>query len=200
MELHSDYYELKLYKQEIFKTHITPDSLYEQLPLTIKSFEFSPNQNLISFCKSCEIQVSKLEAKDKVEDKLKICYAKYIQTAPELRFAFELQKNNAIYHIKEVSVYIYNSKIPLNIDKNYFNHKQDEKEKLFIDITKTRQTQTIQLNQAHAAKDGGLALNLRFFPAGFWNGSFEKTKVLLHINFIFTNNQTIQSEPFMIEI
>ncbi len=211
MELHTDYYREDSYPKKLFIDYVTSDSLFLKFPEIIKSFEFNPDDGLISFCKECDLRVNRLKNDIKKQDKgkdlasfwkenLSICYAKYIQTSPELRFAFELQENNTTYHIKEVSVYVYYAKTALSMDKDFFNHKKDEREKLFIDITKTNQEQLIKLSQAHAVKDGGLALNLRLFPSKHWNVSFEKTKVLLHINFKFTNGQIIQSTPFIVEI
>lgn len=211
MELHTDYYVENTYSKELLIDYVTSDSLFLKFPDTIKSFQSNYDEDLTLFCKECDLRVNRLkndlnkQAKKKDltsywEENLSTCYAKYIQASPELRFAFELQKNNMIYHIKEVSVYVYHAKIALSGDKDFFNHKKDEREKLFIDITKTNQEQHIKLSQAHAVKDGGLALNLRLFPSKNWNGSFEKTKVLLHINFKFTNGQIIQSTPFIVEI
>ena len=207
MELHSDFYKEASYPKDGFKNYVDSDSLFFEFPKTIRSFEFAPDKSLITFCKECDLKVANLkdgldkkEAPDYLEKNLTICYAKYIQTSPELRFAFELQNGNDIYHINEVSVYIYSTRMAHGIDKNYFAHKKDEREKLFIDIHKIKQHQKIKLNQTHAVKDGGLALNLRFFPSDHWNGSFEKVKVLMHIDFIFTNGQIINSKPFMIEM
>ncbi len=200
MELHSDFYKEKTYTKDVFKNYVEPDSLFAEFPQTVRSFEFSPDKNLITFCKTCELKVKKSYQNFKNDSNLDLCYVKYIQTSPELRFAFELQDNNTIYHIKEVSVYIYNTRISHGTDKNYFAHKKDEREKLFIDIHKIKQHQKIKLNQTHAIKDGGLALNLRFFPSTHWNGTFEKTKVLMQISFIFTNDQSINSKPFMVEM
>lgn len=206
LELHSEYYNETTYPKNTLKKYINSDSLFSRFPDQIKSYEFNPEKELIEFCKKCELKASKIKQNLNIKDStileknLSICYAKYIQTSPELRFAFELSKSDAIYHINEVSVFIHHANIYLSADKDFFEHKKDEREKLFIDVSKQNQNQYIKLSQTHAVKDGGLALNLRCFTSKYWDGTYDKTKVLLHINFKFTNGQIIQSEPFIIEI
>ncbi|WP_108809089.1 hypothetical protein [Aquimarina spinulae] len=207
-ELHTDYYTERTYPKDLFTNHVVSDSLFSIFPDIIRSFEFSPDDNLKLYTATCDLRVKKIEKEYKKgkefsnfwKENLKACYGKYVQSSPEIRFAFELQSNTTIYHINEVSAYVYHAKIPLSTDRDYFNHKKDERERLIIDITKIGQEQILQLNQAHAVKDGGLALNLRLFSSEHWNGSFERVKVLLHINFKFTNGQVIRSEPFMVEM
>ncbi|WP_299218699.1 hypothetical protein [uncultured Aquimarina sp.] len=210
-ELHSDYYKEETYAKDVFVSYVKNDSLFKRFPDVIRSFEFAPKTSLEEYITDCDLRVRKLkkqfDGQQKSKDfeafwkeNLRPCYAKYIQTSPEFRFAFELQKSNVIYHINEVIVYIYSTRIPLSTDKDYFEHKKDEREKLIIDITKIGQNQFLELNQTHAVKDGGLALNLRLFSSDYWKGSFERSKVLLHISFKFTNGQIIQSEPFMVEM
>ncbi|MDY8134859.1 hypothetical protein [Aquimarina sp. 2201CG5-10] len=205
-ELHSEHYTEKTYPKDHFQNYVVSDSLFQKFPDNIRSFEFSPSEKTISFIRDCDIRAVQLTKKNNKEasalreENLNPCYAKFIQTSPEIRFAFELQNSNAIYHIKEVLVYVYHAKISLSTDKNYFAHKKDEREKLIIDLTKTNQEQLISLHQVHALKDGGLALNLRLFASNHWDESFDKSKALLHISFRFTNGQTIRLEPFMVEM
>jgi hypothetical protein len=211
-ELHSEYFYQKKYKKENLKSYVKTDSLFLQFPDSILSFEFAPKKKDKNFILECELRTRRIKKKIKkhpdasevvpelLSTTFKGCYAKYIQSSPEIRFAFELQNNHVTYHINEVSVYIYYTKVPLSSDKNFFKHKADEREKLFLDIAQLNKTQSVKLSQTYPVKDGGLALNLRLLPSQYWQGSFEKTRVLLKISFKFSNGQIIHSEPFMVDM
>ncbi len=189
-----------------FKNYIE-SSILANFPEKLSHFKFNPDQKLQNDIKSCQIKVNQLrhsQAKktknNLIKQQLRACYGKYAQNTPKIRFAFENQNANKIYHINKVKVYLYSSNNSMGVNDNYFSNKNDEREALIINTKQLHKMQKTLLSKSYPLDDGGLALILYLFESENWQGDFTKNRILVDFSFEFSNGQIIRSSPLLIDL